>query len=110
MFRTHRASRLARQVLVSHDICNKPRLSRYGGEEYAHLLTRVLPLMRRKGIDDAGTDLLFSNNPASVLAVSEARKRIIKVAEKNRARTMVLAEPLLGPVADVSFASHPVLR
>lgn len=57
-----------RQILVSHDICNKTRLARYGGEGYAHLLKRVVPLMLRKGFGPADIDRLFIDNPMGMLA------------------------------------------
>ena len=37
------------QVLMAHDICNKHRLTKYGGHGYAHILENVMPIMRRKG-------------------------------------------------------------
>lgn len=55
------------RVLISHDICNKSRLARYGGEGYAHILTRVVPLMRRKGFGQADIDRLLIHNPAAML-------------------------------------------
>lgn len=56
-----------RQVLLSHDICNKTRLSRYGGEGYGHLLTRVVPIMRRKGFSADDLAVMFVENPARML-------------------------------------------
>lgn len=61
------AAGYGRQVLVSQDICNKTRLSRYGGEGYGHLLTRVVPIMRRKGFTPDDLALMFVENPARML-------------------------------------------
>ena len=61
------AAGYGRQVLVSHDICNRSRMSRYGGEGYTHLLTRVVPMMRRKGFDDHQLAIIFVDNPAAML-------------------------------------------
>ncbi len=56
------------RVLLSHDICTKHRLARYGGHGYDHLLTNVRPWMRTRGFDEAELDLLFVANPAGMLA------------------------------------------
>jgi phosphotriesterase-related protein len=64
-----------RQVLVSHDICNKTRLSRYGGEGYGHLLSRVVPVMRRKGFTPDDINLLFVENPSRMLTGSASRNQ-----------------------------------
>jgi len=56
------------RLLVAHDICRKTALVAYGGDGYAHILTNVLPLMRRKGITDAQIDAILVHNPARVLA------------------------------------------
>jgi phosphotriesterase-related protein len=57
------------QVLLSHDICTKHRLARYGGHGYDHLLTNVRPWMRQRGFSEPEIDLLLVSNPASVLAM-----------------------------------------
>ena len=57
-------------LLVSQDICRKANLTRYGGEGYGHLLTRVVPLMRRKGMTDSDIRGLLVDNPARVLTVA----------------------------------------
>jgi phosphotriesterase-related protein len=57
------------RILVSQDICAKHRLTRYGGEGYAYLLTCVLPLMRQKGMSDQMIDTLVKENPARVLTL-----------------------------------------
>jgi phosphotriesterase-related protein len=60
----------AAQLLLSHDIDMKPRLQKYGGEGYAHLLRNVRPLMRRKGISDAEIRMLLEENPAQAYAIA----------------------------------------
>jgi phosphotriesterase-related protein len=55
------------QLLISQDICHKTRLSAFGGEGYAHILKRVIPLLRRKGFSEADVDLLHRVNPARML-------------------------------------------
>jgi phosphotriesterase-related protein len=56
------------QVLISQDICHKTNLTHYGGEGYAHILDNVLPLMRRKGIDDAQIAAITVDNPARAIS------------------------------------------
>ena len=56
------------QVHVSHDIVLKTRLSKYGGEGYAHILERVTPILRRKGLSDDDLRTILVTNPAELLA------------------------------------------
>jgi phosphotriesterase-related protein len=51
------------QLLVSHDIAYKTCLTRYGGFGYHHILTRVVPRLRRKGMDGASVQRLLVDNP-----------------------------------------------
>lgn len=53
----------ARQVLLSHDICQKHRLTRYGGHGYHHLLVNGIPQMRRRGATETDLRTLFVDNP-----------------------------------------------
>ncbi len=57
-------------LLVSQDICFKTHLERYGGEGYAHILRHVLPLMRRKGLDDDFVTQLTHVNPHTALEIN----------------------------------------
>ncbi len=59
----------ASQLLVSHDICLKIRLKRYGGYGYDHILKHVLPMMQRSGIKQEIIDLILIENPAHILAI-----------------------------------------
>jgi len=54
-------------LLISHDICTKTRLVRYGGHGYGHILSNILPLMRRKGFKDSEIDTLLVRNPRRLL-------------------------------------------
>ncbi len=56
-----------RQVLVSHDICTKHRLARYGGHGYDHLITNVAPWMRERGFEEGEVTMVLASNPAEVL-------------------------------------------
>jgi phosphotriesterase-related protein len=46
----------------------KSRLHRYGGWGYDHLLTNVVPAMRRLGIGTAELDRMLKDNPSEYLA------------------------------------------
>ena len=56
------------QVLMAQDICNKHRLTKYGGHGYAHILENVKPIMRRKGFLAEEIDQILVGNPAQALA------------------------------------------
>jgi phosphotriesterase-related protein len=58
------------RLLVAQDICFKSHLQRYGGEGYGHLLRNVVPLMRRKGLDDEAITQLTVHNPLTVLGIA----------------------------------------
>ncbi len=59
----------ARQLFLSHDVCERLQLRAYGGFGYAHLLTTIRPRLRRAGIDESTLDLLLRRNPARLLTV-----------------------------------------
>ena len=56
------------QVLMAQDICNKHRLTKYGGHGYAHILENVMPIMRRKGFLAEEIEQIMVGNPARALA------------------------------------------
>jgi phosphotriesterase-related protein len=56
------------QVLISQDVAFKNRLVRYGGHGYAHILRRIVPLLRRHGVSRETIDTLIRQNPARALA------------------------------------------
>jgi phosphotriesterase-related protein len=58
----------ARQILLGCEVCMKSRLHRYGGWGYDHLLTNVVPAMRRLGIGTAQLDTMLRDNPSEYLA------------------------------------------
>jgi len=55
------------RILLSHDICTKHRLARYGGHGYDHLLTNVRPWMKTRGFEDGEVTRLLATNPATLL-------------------------------------------
>ena len=52
-----------RQILLAHDICFKVRLVRYGGHGWAHILRRIVPRLRRKGVGEKEIWALIAENP-----------------------------------------------
>ena len=56
-----------RQIVVSHDICTKTRLSSYGGHGYRHIFQNVVPLMERKGFSEVEIQMIIEKTPRSIL-------------------------------------------
>jgi len=57
------------QVVISHDICNKTRLRRFGGHGYAHIFRNVVPIMRTKGFSENDISGLVIDNPRRCLTL-----------------------------------------
>jgi phosphotriesterase-related protein len=55
------------RVLISHDICYRTRLKRFGGHGYGHILRNVVPLMRRREFSEQEIDTLLVDNPRRLL-------------------------------------------
>jgi phosphotriesterase-related protein len=56
-----------RQVLLSHDVCFKIRLARYGGTGLAHIPRRIVPRLRQRGLSEPDIRALVVENPARAL-------------------------------------------
>lgn len=56
------------QVLISQDVYRKTALRRWGGEGYGHIMSRVLPLMRRRGFTETDIRTLVLDNPRDFFA------------------------------------------
>ena len=54
-------------VLLAHDICTKHRLKTYGGHGFDHILTRVVPRMRARGMEEEIIRLILVDNPTRML-------------------------------------------
>jgi len=59
------------RIIISHDICTRTRLRHWGGHGYSHILTNVVPLMRRIGLDPATIQNLVRNNALRLLTLKE---------------------------------------
>lgn len=60
-------------ILLAHDICQKHRLTAFGGHGFGHLTGEILPWMHQRGFSEAETAMLFVDNPARALAVAVPR-------------------------------------
>ena len=50
--------------MLSNDICRTDQLEMFGGCGYGNVLTRFVPLLRDRGVDDAAVDSVVANPPA----------------------------------------------
>lgn len=62
----------ADRILVSHDICTKTRMHRWGGHGYGHILRNMPALMRRLGFDPALVGRLLRDTPLRLLTLPGA--------------------------------------
>ena len=56
-------------ILLAHDICTKHRLKKYGGHGFDHLLTRVVPWMKNRKIEDKIINKMMIQNPQKMLTI-----------------------------------------
>lgn len=57
------------QILISHDICTKTRLIRFGGHGYPHIFTNIVPMMKRKGFNTSEINTILVENPRRLLTI-----------------------------------------
>jgi phosphotriesterase-related protein len=55
-------------ILLSHDICMKIKLTRWGGHGYAHILENIVPRFIQKGLSREQIDILLIENPKRFLS------------------------------------------
>ena len=55
------------RVVISHDICYRTRLTRFGGHGYGHIYTNVVPLMRARDFSQDEIDAILVGNPKRLL-------------------------------------------
>ncbi|RDU98707.1 phosphotriesterase family protein [Trinickia dinghuensis] len=58
------------RILISHDICTRTRLSRYGGHGYQHIFSNIVPRMLRRGFTQNEIDTLLIDTPRRLLALA----------------------------------------
>ncbi|MXW46557.1 MAG: hypothetical protein F4109_12700 [Gammaproteobacteria bacterium] len=64
----------SKQILVSHDLCTKFQLTRFGGFGLKYVHTVLLPYFRDQGMTEAQIDDIMTGNPARVLPLSRPWK------------------------------------
>ncbi len=57
------------RVVISHDICYRTRLTKFGGHGYGHIFRNIVPMMLRRGYTRAEIDALLVGNPRRLLAI-----------------------------------------
>jgi len=62
----------ADQLLLSHDVCTRLQLHRYGGWGYDHILVSIVPRLRRAGVSQEDIDRMLIDNPRRLLAMPSA--------------------------------------
>lgn len=55
------------KLLLSHDVCYKIHLRRYGGYGYDHLLRNIVPMFRMQGTSEKDIHTMMVTNPARAL-------------------------------------------
>jgi phosphotriesterase-related protein len=55
------------RIVISHDICYRTRLTKFGGHGYGHIFENVVPMMRRRGFGADEIDAILVRNPRHLL-------------------------------------------
>lgn len=55
------------RILLSHDVCWKVHLKKFGGFGFSYILEKFLPHLRDLGVTDRQIDKMMVHNPAAVL-------------------------------------------
>ena len=55
------------QLVISHDICFRTRLSRFGGHGYGHIFENVMPQMARRGFSETEIEQIMIKTPRRLL-------------------------------------------
>ncbi|XP_078597505.1 N-acetyltaurine hydrolase-like isoform X3 [Branchiostoma floridae x Branchiostoma japonicum] len=69
MIRELRDAGFIKQVVLSHDIAFKSRLTQYGGEGYSYLLKNIVPYMLQRGLTEQDIDTMMVQNPKRLLTI-----------------------------------------
>ncbi len=63
------------RLLASHDVCIQTHLRTYGGKGYDHMVSSIVPRMRRRGMSQELIDKIFVANPARALTFKPPGRR-----------------------------------
>ena len=61
---------LAASLTLSHDVCYKTDLTRWGGDGYGHVPRNIVPRLRLAGVPDAAIDQMLIENPRRLLPLT----------------------------------------
>jgi len=59
-----------KQLLLSHDVCFKMYLKKYGGRGYSHILENIIPQLENKGVSRKQINQMLIENPKRLLSKS----------------------------------------
>lgn len=62
----------ANRIVMAHDIALKMDLRKFGGIGYGHLLSTVVPMIRRSGVSEDAITTMLVDNPRDILSVDWA--------------------------------------
>lgn len=57
------------RVVISHDICQRTRFTKFGGHGYGHIYVNVLPIMRARGFTEDEIDTILVRTPRRMLTI-----------------------------------------
>ena len=55
------------QILLSHDVCWKTHLRKYGGFGYSFIIEKFLPYLRKIGVEEHQINMMMIENPKRIL-------------------------------------------
>ncbi len=55
------------RILLSHDVCWKTHLRKYGGFGYSFIIEEFLPYLRKIGVEDDQINMMMIENPKRIL-------------------------------------------
>lgn len=61
------------QLVMAQDICFKTMQTHFGGHGYAHILERVVPGFRARGVSEEAIDTMLIDNPRRLLTFTSAQ-------------------------------------
>ncbi len=61
------------KVLLSHDVCWKTHLKKYGGFGYSYILEHFIPHLRNMGVAEPSIEKMMVTNPARILTFEDPR-------------------------------------
>jgi phosphotriesterase-related protein len=60
----------ADRLVLSQDICYKIQLEKTGGKGYSHILSNIVPQLRKAGVSEVELHKMLVENPRKILSIS----------------------------------------